>query len=333
MKSPLSIVTTRDIARITGVNQSTVSRALADSSRIGAGTKKKIWKACRALDFVPNAIARGLRERRSRTLAVHIPFGAETVIADPFIFEFLAGVSQEAGRRGYAIVLSYPGPEQRSHEFANLVKSRRADGIIVLSTLRHDSRLALLARECIPCVMSRQSAPLGAMMACVDINNRKCGRDAAHYLLAQGHQRLGIVTESAGNLSARDFLAGCRDALRERGLRVGGARIKQIPVTFQAAYMATRQLLAERPAPDAILTNTALTIFGVLAAIRDVGKTITAMGVDSPLLRGLYPELPRIQSPIFELGKTMAATLIEMLATGRRPASEIMLRARIVPRA
>ncbi len=285
------------------------------------------------MNFVPNAIARGLRERRSRTLAVHIPFGAETVLADPFIPEFLAGVSQEAGRRGYAVILSYPDPERCGNEFVNLVKSRRADGIIITTSLRQDPRFALLARERIPCVVARQDVRLGAMMACVDIDNREIGCDAVRYLLTQGHQRLGIITGKVDSLAAYDFLAGCRDALRERGLRVRDARIKQAPVTFQAAYEATRKIMAERPAPDAILANTALTIFGVLAAIRDAGKTITAMGIDSPLLRGLYPELPRIQSPILELGKTMTATLIEMLTTGRRPESETMLRARIVPRA
>lgn len=333
MKTFASIVTTRDIAVMTGVNQSTVSRALSGSSRIGARTKKKIWKACRALNFVPNAIARGLRERRSRTLAVHIPFGSETVLSDPFVLEFLAGVSQEAGRRGYAMVLSYPDPEQRGNEFVNLVKSRRADGIIITSSLRHDPRLALLARERIPCVVSRQGIRLGAMMACVDIDNREIACEAVRYLLAQGHQRLGIITEEVDSLSAYDFLAGCRDALREHGWRVRDARIKRVPVTFQSAYEATRKILAERPAPDAILTNTALTIFGVLTAIRDAGKSILAMGLDSPLLRGMYPELPRIQSPILDLGRKSSAVLIEMLETGRRPAQEVLLHARVAPHA
>jgi transcriptional regulator with XRE-family HTH domain len=62
-----------DIARIAGVSESAVSRALHDSPRVSAATRERIKKIAADLDFEFNSHARSLSTSRSRTIAVIIP--------------------------------------------------------------------------------------------------------------------------------------------------------------------------------------------------------------------------------------------------------------------
>ena len=89
------MATTYDIAERAGVDQSTVSRALSKSPLVSRSTASKVRHACRELNYVPNTLARALRSNRTHAIAIHIPLVAETVFADPFIPEFLAGVGRE----------------------------------------------------------------------------------------------------------------------------------------------------------------------------------------------------------------------------------------------
>ena len=146
------MTTTYDIAKRARLNQCTVSRALSRSDKVRPETLAKVLKACRELDYVPNFAARSLRTKRSLALAVYIPYGTETVLADPFVPIFLSGVNEEAARHGYSTLLVYPGPGAAAPDLVGLVKSCRADGVVLTSPFRRDARLRAIGAARIPCV-------------------------------------------------------------------------------------------------------------------------------------------------------------------------------------
>jgi DNA-binding LacI/PurR family transcriptional regulator len=321
-------LTTHDIARKAGVNQSTVSRVLSDVPLISAATIAKVRKACRELDYVPNVLASGLRSCRSRVLAVHIPFGAETVLADPFLPRFLSGVSRVSAARGYGVFLAHADGGRT--DLCALVRSGRADGVILTSPSRRDPRVRALARDGIPCVLGRYGGRLSPRMRCVDIDNRHTGYVAGRFLLGRGHRTIGLITEDPARIVAHDFHAGFAAALREAGVEADEALWQRTPVTYEGAYRATGVLLADARVPTAIVTDTALTVFGALKAVAEQSAEVTVLGVESPLLAFLYPRLPRIRSPFEELGARMSEALIDLLE-GRPVAADAgMLQAQIV---
>jgi len=324
------LATTYDIARVTGLNQSTVSRVLSGRGKVQASTARKVRAACRKLGYVPNAAARALRTRRTAILAIHIPFGSETVLADPFTPIFLAGVSRAAAGSGYRVILSYADPEHPEIDFSELVKSGQADGLIITSPMRADPRVRTLVDQDIPCVLGRYVGRLGARMASVDIDNRHTGYISAKFLLSRGHRTIGLFTEHSDTLSALDFQTGFRQALTENKIRHADRLARPIPVTFDAAFQAARELLNEADPPTAMVADTALTVFGVLEAVRRSGRDVLVLGIDSPLLRSLHPDLPRIQSPIEELGGRMTQVLVHILQTGEAGSASKMLFSRIV---
>ena len=326
----MPMITAHDIARRVGVNQCTVSRALTGFPHVSAKTADKVRQACRALGYVPNAMASALSSRRTHAIAIHIPFRKETVLADPFLPEFLSGVNRECACHDYTIILSFVAPDEPGFAFSHLIKARRADGLILVGLQTGDRRIAELRAQAIPCVIGHVQGRLGKWIASVDVDNHDIGRRAAEFLINRGHRRIGAVLEPEGNLSGNDFWRGVSEALRHHRLGADERLVQRTAITASAARRATEKLLRRVRPPSAILVDTALGIFGALEARRAMGRSVDLLGVDSPLLQDLHPDLPRIRAPIAELGAAMTRVLIQMIKTGQTPKPHRMLRATIL---
>jgi DNA-binding LacI/PurR family transcriptional regulator len=323
-------ITTNDVARLAGLNQSTVSRALSGSPLVTPETARKVRAACRKLDYIPNALARGLKTSRTFSLAVHLAGGTHAVMADPFVPAFLSGVSRQAVLGGYSVVLSYFDPAGMEIQLLNLIRGRRADGVVLTSPSCCEEEIRFLRKMNIPFVRGRHDSPLDAFSACVDIDNRHAGFQAARFLAARGHERIGLITEPEDSLVGRDFNAGVLDALTQAGVSYRPDQMKAVPITYEDACRAAAQLISGRCPPTAIVTNTPLLTLGALKAVRKSRRKVLVLGVESPLLKSMYPNQPRIVSPIKHLGRAMTETLIEILTTGRAEVSVRMLYTRIV---
>jgi DNA-binding LacI/PurR family transcriptional regulator len=68
-KTPVK-VNIRYLAEVAGVAPSTISRALSNDSRTSPKTIKKIQKLAKELNYYPNSLAKGLREKKTNTIGV-----------------------------------------------------------------------------------------------------------------------------------------------------------------------------------------------------------------------------------------------------------------------
>ena len=137
---PGRIVTMQDIARESGVSQSTVSRVLNDAATtvpIAAVTRERVLEAADRLGYRPNPLARGLRGAKTMLLGIIV-----REISDPFFATAVEAVSVRARERGYNVVLGSAHSE--AHEAIELhavLETRHCDGIIVLGDMRDQPRL------------------------------------------------------------------------------------------------------------------------------------------------------------------------------------------------
>ena len=81
----------KDIAREAGVSPSTVSRALAGSSRISPETRERVQAVAARLGYAPSVAARSLVTGRSQTLGVVAP-----TLSDPYIAAVMQGIETAA---------------------------------------------------------------------------------------------------------------------------------------------------------------------------------------------------------------------------------------------
>src|SRR6516225_3776290 len=179
-------ITIKDVARESGVNVSTVSRALNGEYGVHAGTREHVLAIAKRLHYRPNRVARGLVTGRSHTLALVV-----SDIRNLFFAEVARGAEDAAYRAGYDLVLcnSDLDPEKQMR-YAQLLAEKRVDGILMnsVAALSRKQQEQLLALG-VPIVLLNRTAPRSAFSTiCAD--NEAGGALAADYLLKLGHRKI-----------------------------------------------------------------------------------------------------------------------------------------------
>ena len=96
----MSRSTIKEIAKALNLSISSVSRALRDSYEIGEETKKKVIEYAQSVNYRPNPIALGLKEKRSHSICVIVP-----EIANNFFSEVINGIDRAASAKGYNVFI------------------------------------------------------------------------------------------------------------------------------------------------------------------------------------------------------------------------------------
>ena len=120
----------KDVATSANVSGSTASRALADDPRISLATRLSVKAAAAELNYVPNAAARSLRMKHTRTLGLLIPD-----LRDPVHGQVASGFEEEARRSGYCVIIVAGENEPARERLAlKIFAEHGADGVAIVSS-------------------------------------------------------------------------------------------------------------------------------------------------------------------------------------------------------
>ncbi len=317
-------VTMQDIARLSGVSQSTVSRVLNDrvtTVPIAAVTRERVLEAAERLGYRPNPLARGLRGAKTMLLGIIV-----REIADPFFAPAVEAVSMRARERRYNVVLgSAHSRADEAIELHAVLETRHCDAIIVLGDMRDQPRLLEdLAASRVPVVALWQGGPLPGVDT-VNVDNRAGVGAAVDHLASLGHRRFGFIGESLHG-DVRERRAAFVDRLTELGMPPLDAHIVPAVTDPGAGVEAFRRLMALPDPPTAVVTATDNLAIGVLHAAHSLGLAIPAqvsvVGFDDiPFATYAAPPLTTVHNPIIE----MAALAVDVAID--RPAGDSSARA------
>jgi DNA-binding LacI/PurR family transcriptional regulator len=207
---PVSIY---DIAKIAGVSPSTVSRALENHPRIGAKTRMRIQELAREMNYVPSTVARSLAVNKTWTIGIVL-----ATISDPFMGRVVEGVEQVAIESGFNVFISTSqNDSQRESEAINILRQRRVDGIIVMTSHLFDRYPSFFDHSKIPIVVINEQRPEKSMhfVAVDDVHGAQL---AVEHLIALGHRRIGYVGVTNRPASNQCRLKGYQDALTAAGI-------------------------------------------------------------------------------------------------------------------
>ncbi|MHB1537698.1 MAG: LacI family DNA-binding transcriptional regulator, partial [Solirubrobacteraceae bacterium] len=204
-----SAPTSHDVARLAGVSQPTVSRALADDQRVAEATRERVRAAALQLGYVPSTRGRSLSTRRSGQIAVVV-----SDLWNPFYAETVANVHEALETVGLRMVVLTEPPERRTA--AERLLDGSVDGAILTTTLLHSPLPAELARRGLPHVLLNRDVDERDHDACVS-DNRAGAASAAALLLQLGHTRIAAIFGPADTSTGRDRQDGFREALAAGG--------------------------------------------------------------------------------------------------------------------
>ncbi|GMA60185.1 LacI family DNA-binding transcriptional regulator [Alicyclobacillus fastidiosus] len=121
-------ITVYDIAREANVSVSTVSRVLNGTAPVKESTRNLILEIIEKYQFQPNALARSLIKKETKTIGIILPD-----ITNPFFPEVFSGAENALREAGYTFFLcTTAGDSRRESEYLSILRERQVDGILFL---------------------------------------------------------------------------------------------------------------------------------------------------------------------------------------------------------
>lgn len=314
-----------EVARRAGVSRAAASRAINNARHVSSATREAVELAIRELGYVPNPTARALATQRAGAVILAVSHDDPALFADPFFGQVIVGVSAALETTDLVLMLALASSSRGRERVQRVLRSRRADGVMLLA-LRGDDPLYHLTEQLdLPVVVGGR--PLhGEPAWYVDADNRGGARQATEHLIATGHRRIATISGQSDSRASADRLRGFQETMALAGL--DNTWIDHGDFTEDSGAQATTRLLADHPDLDAIFAASDNMAAGALRTLKAHGRSVPAdvavVGFDDlPIARHTDPPLTSVNQPIQALGLEMAKMLISLI-DGDRPTALIL---------
>jgi alanine racemase len=334
MKRP----TIADVARTAGVSPTSVSFAFNRPDRVSDQTRERVLTAAAELGYRPDPVARSMSTGKTGTIGVLVPQPLATVVHNPYMSEFLAGVAKATDADDLPILLV--GPRQGSIDHA--VFDAAVDGFLTIGLEPFRPTIQLLTNRRLPYVMV-DSDPVDGV-ACVNADDTTGAREAMAHVLDAGHTRIGILGITSpdpgrweryvGTLGRR--MDGYRTALAEHSIDINDVHLTECTVSEEGGRRGLKRLLAMKPAPTAVVSMSDITALGALTEARRQGlsvpEDISIVGFDDiPETYWTQPGLTTVSQGSEAKGRIAAQMLLDLIAGESEP-EHVLLETKLVVR-
>ncbi|MBN2393308.1 MAG: LacI family DNA-binding transcriptional regulator [Anaerolineae bacterium] len=317
-----AVQTIADIARLTGVSKSTVSRALNDSPLISEETKARIRAVAKEHNFQINVAASRLSRQESRTIGFVVHAYQECndySVNDLFLLEVLGAITNTLLSSHYDLLVANIDPHDPNwpHQYLD---TGRVDGFILLTSTRKQVHITTLVKMKAPFIVWGTPQPPYSYCS-VNSDNFSGGRLATEHLLQRGRCHIAFVGGPADEAETQRRYEGYIAALQEAGQEVDSELVKYGDWTTESGSELTQHLLEARPDMDAVFANSDLMAAGAMNVLHALGRRVpedvAVVGYDDlSLARFSSPPLTTVSQNLPMAGKMLAQNLIQYLETG-----------------
>lgn len=324
--------TLEQIAELSGVSRSTVSRVVNDDPRVSEETREHVLDVLRRERYRPNLAARGLASGTTNVIAAVMPGGVE-ILSDPFFANLLHGMAVAADERDHFVMLSL-GESGFRHTVDEVARQGVVAGIIFSAGQVDDPLLEPLVASETPMVSVGRSDD--RRVSFVDVDNRGSAQQMVSHLLRLGHRRVATIAGPSFAPAAADRLNGYQAAIGAFGLRVDESLIYESDFSEAGGRVAMRALIEHRP--DAVFAASDRLAAGALNEIRAAGlrvpDDIALVGFDDmPSAAEMEPPLTTVRQRPEKLGEAALSMLLDRIAAPASPSQRLILPTELIVRA
>jgi len=311
-------VTINDVAQHLGVAKGTVSRALNNYGDVSADMRQRVTAAAHELGYKPSSLARRLTRGRADTVGMVLIVGGP-LLNDPFLSEFLDGVSRSLRRRSRDLLVSTaPSAEAAVGEYEAMAQLRKVDGFLLTRTESCDPRVRFLQEKGLPFVTHGRIEGDNDH-PWFDIDNEAAMIEAVGQLARRGHRRIGLIAAPSKLNFARLRLRGFHRGIAAAGLeREDGPVETAAPIDIETGREAALHLLRSPTPPTALVCMTDVLAIGAYAAAGDlqlrIGRDLSVIGYDGlPTGAFLDPPLTTFDQSSGDYGAYVADLLLDLI--------------------
>jgi len=319
-------VTMDDVAKLSGVSKTTVSRIINNiPNRTSEETKKRVLKTIDELGYFPNQVAASLKRTTTNTIGMILGD-----IENPFFAVMVKGIEGVLQRSGYSLILANSNYDlEREAELLKILVSKQVDGILIApSGASSLNDFKYIFENNIQIVFVDNALP-NSQFDTVVVNNYQAAYQACEYLISLGHSKISMIAGPKNRMTSNNRTAGFVDCMSSHFGTIDPRYLKFSDYTTIGGYQNMMHLLLLTNPPQAVFVANNLMTVGALGAINESGlnipKNISIIGFDDMYWYSFnHPALTAINQPVLEIGKAAAERLLLRLSNNEDLSPEVI---------
>jgi len=305
----------KDIAAELNISVSTVSRVVNGKDRVDPDTRRRILDALKSHNYSPNEVARSLRLRVVKTIAIVVPD-----IANNFYASIIKGAQGVCREKGYSVIVcNSDGSKAQEQEVLYALSRQQVAGMILASVSTSSEHPHAFSERGFRVVFVDNIPPVTQSYDSVTINNVAAAHTLTRQLIERGYRKIGFITGDLEQSSGNERLSGYISALRDCDIPYEERRVTSGDFSMKSGYEAMRELLARDAGLDAVIVSNNFMTYGAMKAIAEAGLSVpgdiavAAFDVvdESELI---HPKITSINQPATEIGEQAAKILLRKLS-------------------
>ncbi len=324
-------VTIKDVAKHANVAISTASRVINASGYVSDETRDRVQEAVKSLGYVPNSIARSLKQKQTFSIGLLV-----TDIGNPFFAELAQAVERAAREQGYSVLLTNTdGKAEQEKDGIKLFLAKQVDGIVWFSPINEQLVNALAkSDDTTVVVISGNDKLLGDHT--IRIDDQIGAFEAVKHLINLGHSKIAYIAEPDQPRYPQERMKGYRRALEEAGIPFDEKLVVRGTYREGSGLAAIKVLFERDEKFTAVFCANDLMAIEAIQYMKETGlrvpEDIAVVGFDNTRVAGMHGiDLTTVAQPTYEMGREGANLLISSLK-GSLSSRQILLRPQLVVR-
>lgn len=332
-------VTIQDVAEKAGVSVATASRVMNDTGYpVSARLKQRVREAAEELEYVPNLMARSLRNDICRDVGLVIPN-----VSNPFYLQAMAGITDVLNRNNLGMMFcntNYDTNQER--KCLQQLYERQIRGVILSSVHENGDVIEEFTRKGMRFVLLDQRFSNEEYPG-INFDSRTGAKIAVKHLVSQGHRQIAFGTMPITRWTRTEMFKGYRDGLASSSISYDEKLVYEFDKSeilmdedpeLQVGHKIAEAFLRDGCPASAILCVNDMVAIGVIHTLQKAGirvpEQISVMGFDDiPMAKAFLPALTTIHYPAQEMGRLAALMIVDLL---RDHAQEMSLTMKLSPK-
>lgn len=309
----------KDIARLSGVGVSTVSRVINNHSDVKESTREKVKKVIEESNYIPNNSARILKQNSSNNIGVLV-----MGVFNPLFSQMTNVIGNIINSSKYTMIFEQNDytKEDDFDTLQSLIKEKRLQGVICLGGNFNSLKRSSLKALGVPIVLTSVNTIIDEDKdgySSVGVDNEKAGYTATRYLIDLGHKDIAIMIGRKKDLGISNCrLMGYRRALSETNICYNENNVLEGDYNSKTAYNLMREYLKNNKKTTAVFAISDFMAIGIAKAIVDsglkIGRDISLIGFDGMDVSEFYnPGITTISQPKIEIAEKSANVLLDLI--------------------
>lgn len=322
--------TIKDVAKEAEVSVATVSRVINGADNVNPKLSKKVLTAIQKLNYKPNLLARGLKNKSTHTIGIVI-----SDLSNPFYMTIAKSIENIVESHNYTLIIcSTDDNSKKEYEYLKLLYEKRVDGLIISSTGKNEDYLYQLAEIGLPIVLIDRR-PDNKKFDAVYVDKVRITYEIANYLYQEGHRRISLVSGPKDIITNFDRFMGYTKAFYDLNIAFEKDLINFGEFSIKYGQKILKKLLKMANPPSAIISGSSIITEGIMIEANSMGVklpeeiSLITFG-ELPLKQLLSPKLTYIEDKAIDIGQKAGDLILKRINNFERKPEKVVLDSKII---